>query len=316
MIKISLQSFGSLLLGLFIVFFSLSANAQRVYEAQTVVLPELPATVSFAGEVVPLSSDIDLRDRLHFELAQNIYFHSKTLMLLKRMYRWKKVIQEELEAQQIHPDFFYLAVAESELDPNARSHMGAVGIWQFMPQTAKEFGLEQQSTYDMRRDPLASTQAACKYFKQAYKKFGNWTSVAASYNRGMYGLQQAFDMQKVDSYYDLYLNKETSRYVFRILALKIILQDPAAYGFCLDLQDYDPPYEFTTYKVEQSIYDLPQFALDCSTNYKTLKLYNPAIEINNKKYELIIPAGKTFYLRLPKGAKLPKQYEAKMKKVE
>ncbi|MDQ4140188.1 MAG: lytic transglycosylase domain-containing protein, partial [Bacteroidota bacterium] len=176
----------------------------------------LPKTMTFAGEPVPLEIP-DVAERLDRELQSNAYFHSNVLLALKRMQRSLPELERLLEANGLPADFKYVALAESLLG-NVISPKGAVGVWQFMPPTARELKLTINDEVDERYHFEKSTIAACNYFKKAKQRFGSWTNAAASYNRGMGGLQAALKAQKVTSYYDLYLNEETSRYVFRILA--------------------------------------------------------------------------------------------------
>lgn len=271
-------------------------------EAQyTEVLPfvppvKLPDSLAFAGESVPLK-DQEIRERLDKELVINAYMHSATVLVIKEAARWKKMITDKLKENNIPEDFFYLAVAESKLSNNAISSRNAVGMWQFMEETAKEYGLEVNDYIDQRRDPELSTVAACKYLTNAYKQFGNWTLVAASYNRGMMGVQNAISMQKVQSYYDLYLTEESYRYVFRILAIKTILENPEDYGFSATEMEMYTPWKYTSLVIESSITDLPAFALSQQTTYKELRRLNPWI--TGKDYQLIFKAGKKYDLRIP-----------------
>ena len=259
----------------------------------------LPAMLTFAGEAVPLS-DPDVRERLEREIIQNCYKHSATLLILKREGRWRASIQALLKENGLSEDFFYLAVAESELDEHAVSPVGAMGFWQFMKGTASEFGLEVSAQVDQRKDPLVATVAACKYLKQAYGKFGNWTLTAASYNRGMTGLDKALKNQKVDSFYDLYLNRETYRYVLRILALKLIMENPQAYGFVIGPEDRYKPYTAKPLQIDTTITDLPAFAIQQKINYKLLKIHNPWL--NSDDYKLVIPKGKSYTFLIPAEA--------------
>jgi hypothetical protein len=271
-----------------------TAGAARL--GQRVQAFPLPDKVSFAGEEVPLH-DPEIRERLEREIIQNCYKHSATLLILKREGRWKEKIQSALKENGIPEDFFYLAVAESELDEYATSPVGAVGFWQFMRATAGEFGLEVSAQVDLRKDPAASTVAACKYLKQAYGKFGNWTLTAASYNRGMSGLDKALKNQKVSSFYDLYLNRETYRYVLRIVALKLIMGQPKAYGFLLGDDERYQPYVAKPVQIDTTIGDLPAFAIQQKINYKLLKLHNPWLDSDD--YRLVVPKGKSYTLLIP-----------------
>jgi hypothetical protein len=291
----------------FLLFsFALTACAQEFTiapQTQTVIYKQayqtdfkIPENLTFAGEAVPTEDD-DIRERLEREIIVSANRHAAMIYLLKKENRWKKSVLDTLQKYNIPTDFFYLAVAESDLDVYAQSPKKALGYWQFMEETAIQYKLAVNDNLDERRDPLRATAAAAKFFIDAYKKFGNWTSVAASYNRGMNGLQRAMENQKQASYYDLYLNPETSRYVFRILSLKIIMENPEQFGFCLADADKFPAYDYTTEEIKESIEDLPQFAKDKGISFKMLKLLNPALEVND--YNLIIPKGKSYILRMP-----------------
>ncbi|WP_448520537.1 transglycosylase SLT domain-containing protein [Rhodoflexus sp.] len=261
----------------------------------------LPDRLTFAGEVVPMD-DPDVRERIERELIQNSYKHSATILILKREGRWRKQISRILKEEGVPEDFFYLAVAESELDEHAQSGVGAMGFWQFMKNTAPAYQLEVSDQVDMRKDPIASTYAACRYLKEAYRKFGNWTLAAASYNRGMTGLDNAVKAQKVNNFYDLYLNRETYRYVMRIIALKLIIENPKDYGFFIEEADKYQPFATRAVQIDTTINDLPQFALDMGINYKILKIYNPWI--NGSDYKLVVPKGKSYTVALPESVQI------------
>ena len=254
----------------------------------------LPRQMSFAGEPVPLHIP-DVAERMDRELQSNAYFHSNTLLALKRLTRYLPEIEAQLRQEGLPEDIKYVALAES-LFGNVVSPMGAAGFWQLMPETARGSGIIINSEIDERYHLAKATAAAAGYLKKARDKFGSWTNAAASYNRGMSGLQRAMETQRVTSFYDLYLNDETYRYVFRILALKEVLENPGRYGFdTTRLQGYQP-LPARTLTVTASIDNLPQFALDQGINYKTLKLYNPWI----KDYKLTVSAAIPQYeLRLP-----------------
>lgn len=240
------------------------------------VLPPIKHLV-FAGDTVPLDNP-EVRERLEYELISNKYRHSRTIIILKRINRWRPMIDSVLENRNIPKDFIYMAVAESELDNDARSHAGAVGMWQFMQGTGKEYGLNNDRHVDERKHPLKSTRAAARYLTNAYKKFENWSLVASSYNMGMSGVQRAMDNQESDNYYDLYLNPETSRYVFRILAFKIILENPEAFGFNIPEDELYQPWEITTDTVDNTISDLNEYAASKGLNYNLLRYYNPWLD--------------------------------------
>jgi hypothetical protein len=186
-------------------------------------------------------------------------------------------------------------VAESGLQYNAQSPTGAVGLWQFTKSTGLHYGLIINSEVDERYSYEKSTEAACKYFLDAKEQFGNWTMAAAAFNRGMDGMGDAMKHQKTNNYYDLYLNRETSRYVFRILALKQVLQNPQQYGFFLDAGDMYPDYKYKTVTVDSSITDLADFAKTNGTSYKTLRELNPWI----MGYSLTNKEKNQFEIKLP-----------------
>ncbi len=255
---------------------------------------DLPENVSFAGEPLPLNLP-DVRERLDKELQINVYLHSSTLFLLKRANRWFPQMQEILKENGIPDDFKYLPSIESAM-LNSRSPKDAVGYWQILESSGKELGLEITNEVDERYDPIKSTAAACKYLKKAYEKFGSWTLVAASYNRGMAGVSRELKEQNVTSYYDLHLNDETSRYVFRLLAIKEIFEHPEKYGFKLKPEHLYQPEEVKQVEVEESIKDLIVFAQAQGSNYKLLKRHNPWLRQNKltvkkgKKYRIALPA--------------------------
>ncbi|WP_299758004.1 lytic transglycosylase domain-containing protein [uncultured Pontibacter sp.] len=258
--------------------------------------PAVPEVLSFAGEPVPLHVP-DVAERLDRELLVNSYLHATTLLGLKRMQRYVPEIKALLKENDIPEDFIYLALAES-LFGNVTSPAGAAGFWQLMPDTARGYGLIVNGEVDERFHVKKATLAAVKYLKSAKGRFGSWTNAAASYNRGMAGLGRALERQGVSSYYDLYLNDETSRYMFRILALKEVLGNPQKYNFDLPTERGYQPLPTRSVKVTSTVSDLPAFALKQGTNYKTLRLYNPWI----KDYKLTVAQGKEFELKLPQGS--------------
>jgi hypothetical protein len=255
---------------------------------------KIPREVHFAGERVPLE-DPDVRERLDRELHVNTFWHSNTIFLLKRGNRWLPRMEEILKKHDVPTDMKYLAVIESDLQ-NKVSPSRAVGYWQLLRPTAMEFGLEVTGEVDERYHPLRSTEAACQYLLRSYRKFGNWTNAAASYNSGMRGLDRELRSQGVESYYDLLLNEETSRYIFRAIAVKLIFEDPGKFGFNIpeeQLYAYEP---LTEIEIQASVDDLGRFALEKGVNYKTLKRYNPWL----RKNTLTVVNGKTYIIELPK----------------
>jgi hypothetical protein len=252
-----------------------------------------PEAIDFAGEATPLQIT-DVKERLDRELLINANLDATTALIIKRANRVFPIIEPILQQYGVPDDFKYLAVIESGLI-NATSPSGAKGIWQFMPDTAKEKGMEVNDIVDERYHLEKSTEAACKYFLAAKDKFGSWTLAAASYNGGMNGLSKKLDEQKVANYYDLGLTEETSRYVFRILALKEIMKQPAKFGFNIFPSDLYAPITTKKIEVDSTINDLTSFAKSQGINYKLLKIQNPWLRDkrlpnpSKKKYEIKIP---------------------------
>ncbi len=253
----------------------------------------VPEKISFAGERVPMEIP-DVKERLDKELQINTYFHSNTIFLIKRASRWLPQIEKILKENDVPNDFKYLPLIESNL-LNVISPKNAVGFWQILKTSGKEYGLEISADVDQRYDPIKATEAACKYLKEGYRRFGNWTLVAASYNRGMGGIERAIENQQVKSYYDLYLNEETSRYVFRILAIKEIVENPLKYGFRINPKHVyeEEPVKFV--EVNETIKDLVTFARQHKTNYKLLKIHNPWL----RDERLQVKKGKQYQIAIP-----------------
>ena len=256
---------------------------------------ELPESMTFCGEEVPLHL-FYVRERLERELMINTYRHSGTILLLKRTTRWFPVMEPLMEKYGLPEDFKYLAVIESELT-NAVSPSKAVGFWQFLEGTGKEYDLEINKEVDMRYNVEKETVAACKYLKDSYRKFGSWTTAAAAFNCGNGRITRTMDEQRVESYYDMLLPEETQRYVFRILALKLITENPEKYGFQIGDNGWYRPYETKTVTVVQSIPDLVDFAFMQGTNIKMLKYFNPWLRGNS----LTVSAGKSYEIKIPTG---------------
>lgn len=256
--------------------------------------PPLPKELSFAGEAVPLER-WDVKERLDREVLFNYYNQANVLFLLKLANRYFPVISERLKQNGVPDDFKYLCVAESNLISGAVSRSGAVGFWQFLSGTAPGFGLEVNSQVDFRRDIEKSTDAACKYLKQAYAKFGTWTAAAASYNCGQNGYNTQVNFQGTANYYDLILPEETNRYIFRILAFKHLMENAEELGFVLKDEEKYPVIPYRTVTVNSSIYNLAQFARENGTTYKMLRQMNPWL----KGKSLTVSGGKTYTLKLP-----------------
>ncbi|HQJ45329.1 MAG TPA: lytic transglycosylase domain-containing protein, partial [Ignavibacteriaceae bacterium] len=212
----------------------------------------------------------------------------------KRAARWFPVIEPILKQNNIPDDFKYLAVVESNLD-NVVSPAGATGYWQFIKSAAKQYGLEVTDEVDERYNVEKSTVAACKFLNTAYNMFGSWTMASSSYNAGSSGIEKWSGIQKATNYWNLVLNSETSRYVARIIAMKLIMENPAAYGYDLRPEDLYQPLKFKEVELSSSVTDFADYAISLGINYKTLKLYNPwlrdtSLKNKDKKlYKIKVP---------------------------
>lgn len=235
--------------------------------------PPIPDTLFFAGEEVPLDR-IDVRESLDRELLVNVYWQSNLLLLIKRANRWFPVIEPILAENGIPDDFKYLAVIESGLT-HVVSPAKATGFWQFIKSTGQSYGLEINDFVDERYNVVKSTQAACAYLKDSYQKCGSWTAAAAGYNMGYGGYNKTANNQSTRLYWDLHLNAETARYVYRILAIKCIFKSPETYGIRLRMKDLYQPIAVDTISVDSAIGNLYSFALQNGINYKQLKACNP-----------------------------------------
>lgn len=255
---------------------------------------ELPESLSFAGESVPLEY-FDVRESLDREMLVNSYFHSQTLRYIKLAPRFFSIIEPILKENNIPDDFKYLALAESGFDPRAVSPAGAVGFWQFMRGTARDYKLEINGEVDERYHIEKSTHAACAYLHDSYKKYDSWTMVAATYNAGRSFINRQIERQQETSYYDLLFGEETSRYVFRILALKLIMENPKKYGFEVSKDELYPVWNTKTVPVNGKVESFADFAKTHGTNYKILKMLNPWLRqayLNN-------PSGRSYNIKLP-----------------
>lgn len=217
-----------------------------------VIVPEVPEFITFAGKEISLDP-IDMWERMDRELTAMSYTHGNTLLAIKRANRYFPIMAPILKEQGIPADMIYLASIESTLNPRALSPAKAAGMWQFMPSTGKEYGLEVGNEVDERYNVEKATLAACKYLKDAYKKYGNWESVAASYNGGMARITNELEAQQATSAYDLWLADETMRYMFRLLAMKLIMENPQQYGFELRADQLYQPIEYTSVEVRGTV---------------------------------------------------------------
>ncbi|OOG78826.1 lytic transglycosylase domain-containing protein [Algoriphagus sp. A40] len=254
---------------------------------------DIPKELSFAGEKVPLEKG-DIFERLEREIYVNAYWESNLILLLKRSAKYLPEMERMLKENGIPDDFKYLAIAESGL-MNVGSPAGARGFWQILETTGKEYDLEISQDVDERYHFEKSTLTASKYFKKAHAKFGDWTAVAASYNMGQTGFSKRQQEQLHQNYYELYLNDETSRYLFRILAFKIIFENPGAFGYHLTEGDYYKNLPLRTIRVDEDIKDLPKWAKEQGSSFKDLKLYNPWLRDRN----LNVKRGKSYEIKLP-----------------
>lgn len=262
---------------------------------QMVKSPKLKAAYDFAGDALPMDNS-DVRERLDKELTVNSYYHSSTTLNLKKANKYFPVIEPILEKNGVPDDMKYLAVAESNLS-NATSPAGAKGFWQFMKGTGAEYGLEINSEVDERYHLEKATEAACTYLKKLHKRYGKWSLVAAAYNMGGGRLNKNMKEQRADNYFDLNLNEETSRYLFRLVAIKEVMKNPTAFGFHLEAEDlWQPLGEYYEVEEKGAIENLGDYAKKYGTSYRMLKVYNPWL----KQGKLSNRAKKTYVLKVPK----------------
>lgn len=264
------------------IVFPVSANA------------DIPSSITFCGEKVSFDR-LDMFERLDRELTGIIYGHTTTLMCLKRANRYFPALAKILKEQNVPLDFLYLAVTESSMDHNAYSSAKAAGIWQLLAGTARDYGLQVDGEVDERYDPEKSTVAACKYLKSAYNRYKHWPTVAASYNAGMGHISGELSKQSQESSFDLYLNKETTRYVFRIIAYKLLFENPKRYGYRLYRNQLYQPVSYTTVDVTTSVSDWSSWAIAHNITYAQLREANPWIRAT----KLTNSSGKTYKVRVP-----------------
>lgn len=286
----------------FLLISLLSCNqAPKTQEKETfkavvnnqLVFPDLPKEIIFAGQKVDLT-DIDVRERLDREVLLMAYYQSATTGGFKRANRFFPKIERILKEKGVPDDFKYLAVIESNL-LQAVSPVGAQGIWQFMPVTAKQHNLEISQEVDERLHFEKSTYAACEYLLDAHSVLGDWLLTAAAYNRGVGGVQQDMSWQNSEHYFDTEQNSETGRYVFRILAAKIIMENPEAYGYFPNQMELYEPIKTKKIKITESIENLVDWATENNTNLRIVRKLNPwlltlHLKVKNKAYFIEIPA--------------------------
>jgi len=294
-------SFASFIVLIFILF-NCSTNKpnkdsdyqKAFYKNYKIFAVDVPDSIDFAGEKIA-ANRFDIRESIDHELLINTFWQSQTIMFIKKANRYFPIIEPILKKNGVPDDFKYLAVAESGLSNGVVSPVGATGFWQFMKATAISYGLEVNDNVDERYNIEKETDAACKMLLEAYKTYNNWTMAAASYNVGLGGLNKQVGLQKTSNYYDLYLNSETARYIYRVISFKIILSNPKKYGFYLRRKDMYPPVPTYTVKVDSAITNLVGFAAQYKINYKLLKEFNPwirgtsLVNVSKKVYSLTIP---------------------------
>lgn len=251
---------------------------------------------NFAGERVPLENQ-DVRERLERELTVNSYYHSSTILNIKRSHRFFPTIEKILKEQNIPEDFKYVAVAESNLD-NVGSPAGAKGFWQLMPAVARSYGLVINNEIDERYNLEKATIAATKLIQNYRDKFGSWTNAAGAYNIGEGNFRRESNLQKEEDYYNMNFGTETNRYLFRVLAIKEILSTPDRFGFNIEVAERYAPWsdELKTVTVTSSIPSLADFAHEHGMSYRQLKVYNPWLLTNH----LTVPGGKSYDIAVVK----------------
>ena len=280
-----------LLLFLTLVLSFLSIHAQSVQQLP----PSVPDYVVFAGQTIKFDR-ADLRERLDRELIAFTYSHNMSTLMIKRANRYFPQVEPILKRMGVPDDLKYLMVIESNLDPQAASSAGAAGLWQFIQSTGRAYGLEVNANIDERYHTVKATEAACRFLKEAYEKYGNWMTVAASYNGGQQGMdRRILDQHQTDAM-DMWLVNETSRYIFRLLAVKMMFENPSLFGFSFkreDLYPYIPIKEQV--KITDPVEDLVSFAEDHGISYADLKranLWLRETKLNNKSH-------RTYYVDIP-----------------
>lgn len=258
------------------------------------VNPEVPRTYVWAEETVVLDR-FDMRERFDRELTGFCFNHTNTLLVIKRANRYFPIMKPILDEMGVPEDFLYLAVIESYLNPRAVSPAKAAGMWQIMPSTGKSLGLEINDYVDERYNIIKATRAACKYLKSAYKRYGSWITAAASYNAGQGRISTELDKQVQEHAFDLWLNDETSRYIFRLMAMKAVMKDPLKYGFVIRKNQLYPQIRFNEVEVTEEIPDLSAFANEHGISYSQLKEFNSWL----RDRKLPVKEGESYMLLLP-----------------
>lgn len=267
---------------------------EKASSLQTVTNPDIPLTMRFCGQDVNFDR-VDMFERMDREITSLMYGHGNTLLTLKRANKYFPAMAKILKDNDVPEDVLYLACVESTLNPRAVSPAKAAGMWQFLADTGRQYGLEVGDEVDERYDYEKATLAACKYLKAAYKKYGDWPTVMASYNAGMGRISTELDKQQVDNSFDLWLNDETSRYVFRIMATKALMDNPSAFGFHLKANQLYQPLDYTEVTVDGPVDDWAQWAIDHGISYAQLREANGWIRARS----LTNKAGKSYTVRIP-----------------
>lgn len=290
----------SLCISMLLIFISSDASESGSYEEaaaplpQVVRAPDLNKSFDWAGEAMPLTADA--KERLDVELLSNSYYHSSTLQYLKRANRYFPIMERILREHGIPDDFKYLAVAESGL-LHVSSAASAKGFWQFRKLAGKEYGLEINDEVDERYHLEKSTIAACKYLNYLYRRFGTWTDASAAYNVGPTAYARQLKSQGESGFYDMNLNRETSKYVFRLMAIKEIMSHPTEYGFYIDdVEKYPPLDNFYLVEVAKSVNNWGDFAREHGVTYRELKRYNPWLRDGN-----LTVIKNTYQIKIPRG---------------
>lgn len=284
--------------GVLSIFSTFSINAQNNQNTidgfSTVCSPDIPNSVSFAGQKIDLDR-VDMYERLDRELTSMAYTHGNTQLVIKRANKYFTEIIPILKKNGIHEDLVYIACIESFLNPRAVSPAGAGGVWQFMKTTGQQYGLEINQYVDERFNLEKATEAACKYFRKAYEKYGNWESVAASYNAGTTRISKELDAQKQTTAYNLFLNDETSRYIYRMIAMKLIMENPKKYGYFLRGNQLYQPVRTKNITVDYPVTDWAQWASQHGISYMQLRDFNPWI----RDKSLPNKTGKSYIVKIP-----------------
>jgi hypothetical protein len=265
-------------------------NLDYINPAESLLGLSIPKDIHFAGEAVP-QNDYSIKENLDKAFSGNS--SSSAFVLFKRCALWFPPIESVLKRNNIPDDIKYIALEESNLT-NSQSSQGAAGFWQFVPSTGANYGLEINEEIDERYSVEKSTEAACRFFKEAYKHFGSWTIAAAAYNLGIGGIEQQLKKQKSKNYYDLMLNRETARYLYRVLALKTLVENSAKHKFGSSKNFYGVPLK--SFKVDSGISDLSKFSASLGYDYNLLKIFNPWL----RKNKLSNPNKKTYIINFPK----------------